>query len=73
MRGPERPAATKDGRHLAMALALGADGVWVGTRFVASVEGGAPQGHKDATCPACEGFRADRFWKVMSRHMNMKL
>ena len=28
-----------DGRGLAMALALGADAVWVGTRFVASVEG----------------------------------
>lgn len=35
-----------DGRHLAMSLALGADAVWVGTRFVASVEGGAPKGHK---------------------------
>eukprot|EP00434_Breviolum_minutum_P029955 symbB.v1.2.026488.t1/scaffold2651.1/size74022/1 len=36
-----------DGRHLAMSLALGADAVWVGTRFVASLEGGAPKGHKD--------------------------
>eukprot|EP00931_Biecheleriopsis_adriatica_P056009 TRINITY_DN331_c0_g1_i1.p1 TRINITY_DN331_c0_g1~~TRINITY_DN331_c0_g1_i1.p1 ORF type:complete len:368 (-),score=84.74 TRINITY_DN331_c0_g1_i1:289-1392(-) len=36
-----------DGRGLAMSLALGADGVWVGTRFVASVEGGAPKAHKD--------------------------
>lgn len=36
-----------DGRHLAMSLALGADAVWVGTRFVASVEGGAPKGHKE--------------------------
>eukprot|EP00440_Ansanella_granifera_P014207 gb/GFBE01015442.1/.p1 GENE.gb/GFBE01015442.1/~~gb/GFBE01015442.1/.p1 ORF type:complete len:368 (+),score=88.79 gb/GFBE01015442.1/:1-1104(+) len=36
-----------DGRGLAMSLALGADAVWVGTRFVASVEGGAPQAHKD--------------------------
>ena len=36
-----------DGRHLAMSLALGADAVWVGTRFVASTEGGAPQGHKE--------------------------
>lgn len=35
-----------DGRHLAMSMALGADAVWVGTRFVASVEGGAPKGHK---------------------------
>lgn len=41
-----------DGRGLAMALALGADAVWVGTRFVASVEGGAPQKHKDAVCEA---------------------
>lgn len=52
-----------DGRSLAMALALGADGVWVGTRFVASVEGGANQGHKDAVVKAsvhdthrCEAF-----------------
>ncbi|CAK9032994.1 unnamed protein product [Durusdinium trenchii] len=36
-----------DGRHLAMSMALGADAVWVGTRFVASVEGGAPKGHKE--------------------------
>jgi len=36
-----------DGRHLAMSLALGADAVWVGTRFVASLEGGAPKGHKE--------------------------
>jgi dihydroorotate dehydrogenase len=28
-----------DGRGLAMALALGAQAAWVGTRFVASVEG----------------------------------
>jgi len=37
-----------DGRGLAMALCMGADAVWVGTRFVASVEAGAPQRHKDA-------------------------
>eukprot|EP00656_Telonema_subtile_P001075 TRINITY_DN10513_c0_g1_i2.p1 TRINITY_DN10513_c0_g1~~TRINITY_DN10513_c0_g1_i2.p1 ORF type:complete len:382 (+),score=109.89 TRINITY_DN10513_c0_g1_i2:143-1288(+) len=36
-----------DGRGLAMSLALGADAVWVGTRFVASVEGGAPDRHKE--------------------------
>lgn len=37
-----------DGRGLAMALALGAQAVWVGTRFVASEEGDAPQAHKDS-------------------------
>merc|ERR1740130_2577344 len=42
-----------DGRGLAMCLALGADAVWVGTRFVASVEGGATDGHKKAICEAC--------------------
>merc|ERR1712227_171689 len=52
-----------DGRGLAMALSLGADAVWVGTRFVASVEGGAPEGHKKAVVKAsahdthrCEAF-----------------
>lgn len=52
-----------DARSLAMALALGADGVWVGTRFVASVEGGAPKNHKAAVVKAgvhdthrCEAF-----------------
>jgi len=37
-----------DGRGLAMSLALGAQAVWVGTRFVCSVEGGAPLKHKEA-------------------------
>merc|ERR1740121_178815 len=32
-----------DGRGLAMSLALGADAIWVGTRFVASVESGSPK------------------------------
>merc|ERR1719190_328079 len=35
-----------DGRGLAMSLAFGADAVWVGTRFVACVESGAPKQHK---------------------------
>mmetsp|Transcript_14894 Transcript_14894/g.24245 ORF Transcript_14894/g.24245 Transcript_14894/m.24245 type:complete len:359 (+) Transcript_14894:72-1148(+) len=35
-----------DGRGLAMSLALGAEAVWVGTRFVASEEAGAPPRHK---------------------------
>ena len=37
-----------DGRGLAMALCMGASGVWVGTRFVASTEASAPPVHKDA-------------------------
>lgn len=37
-----------DGRGLASALVYGASGVWVGTRFVASVEAGAPKAHKQA-------------------------
>ncbi|CAK0847314.1 unnamed protein product [Prorocentrum cordatum] len=52
-----------DGRGLAMALSLGADAVWVGTRFVASAEGGAPRAHKEAVVAAgvhdthrCEAF-----------------
>ncbi|TFK25078.1 2-nitropropane dioxygenase [Coprinopsis marcescibilis] len=36
-----------DGRGLAASLAYGASGVWVGTRFVASVEAGAPKKHKE--------------------------
>lgn len=35
-----------DGRGLAMSLCLGAEAVWVGTRFVAAEEAGAPKRHK---------------------------
>lgn len=35
-----------DGRGLAAALMLGADGAWVGTRFVATVESAAHDGYK---------------------------
>src|SRR6266513_4370675 len=37
-----------DGRGLAAALALGADGVWVGTRFIATPEAHAGPAYKDA-------------------------
>ncbi|MCU1395866.1 MAG: 2-nitropropane dioxygenase-like enzyme [Ilumatobacteraceae bacterium] len=37
-----------DGRGLAAALALGADGVWIGTRFIATPEAQAVNGYKDA-------------------------
>ncbi|KZP01510.1 2-nitropropane dioxygenase [Calocera viscosa TUFC12733] len=41
-----------DGRGLAAALMFGASAVWVGTRFVASVEAGAPKMHKEAVTTA---------------------
>lgn len=37
-----------DGRGLAAALSLGADGIWVGTRFIATPEARAVRGYKDA-------------------------
>ena len=37
-----------DGRGLAAALMLGADGVWVGTRFIATPEARGVPGYKDA-------------------------
>jgi len=43
-----------DGRGLAAALALGADGVWVGTRFIATPEARAVAGYKDALVAARE-------------------
>jgi enoyl-[acyl-carrier protein] reductase II len=36
-----------DGRGLAASLALGADGVWVGTRFIATPEARAVDGYKE--------------------------
>lgn len=41
-----------DGRGLAAAMSYGAAGVWVGTRFVASAEAGAPKMHKDLVLSA---------------------
>lgn len=41
-----------DGRGLAAALVYGASGVWVGTRFVASEEAGAPKKHKEMVLSA---------------------
>lgn len=37
-----------DGRGLAAALALGADGVWIGTRFIATPEAQAVNGYKES-------------------------
>lgn len=36
-----------DGRSVAAALMLGASGVWIGTRFIVSVESKAPKGFKE--------------------------
>lgn len=44
--------AVFDGRGLAANLAWGAQGVWVGTRFVASEEAGAPKKHKEMVVSA---------------------
>src|SRR5919108_5799069 len=41
-----------DGRGLAAALVLGADGVNIGTRFLASAEAGVPGGYQDAILAA---------------------
>jgi len=43
-----------DGRGLAAALSLGADGVWVGTRFIATPEARATPGYKDALLRTAE-------------------
>ncbi len=43
-----------DGRGLAAALAFGADGVWVGTRFIATPEARAVQGYKEALLATSE-------------------
>lgn len=43
-----------DGRHLAAALTLGADGVWVGTRFIATPEARGVNGYKEAILATAE-------------------
>ena len=43
-----------DGRGLAAALALGADGVWVGTRFIATPEARGLPGYKDKLIATAE-------------------
>ena len=44
--------AVYDGRGLAANLMWGAEAVWVGTRFVASEEAGAPKIHKELVLSA---------------------
>jgi NAD(P)H-dependent flavin oxidoreductase YrpB (nitropropane dioxygenase family) len=45
------------GRHVAAALALGAQGVWVGTAFLVAEENNIPDAHKDQIL----GARSDEF------------
>src|SRR5204863_297460 len=42
------------GRGLAASLALGADGVWIGTRFIATPEARSTPGYKDALIRTAE-------------------
>jgi enoyl-[acyl-carrier protein] reductase II len=52
-----------DGRGLAAARALGADGVWLGTRFIATPEARAVPGYKDALLRTAEdGTVISRGW-----------
>lgn len=41
-----------DGQGVAAALSLGAEAVWVGTRFICATESAAPSRHKDAVVKA---------------------
>ena len=43
-----------DGRGLAASLSLGADGVWIGTRFIATPEAQAVNGYKEALLSIAE-------------------
>jgi enoyl-[acyl-carrier protein] reductase II len=43
-----------DGRGLAASLALGADGVWIGTRFIATHEARAVRGYKETLLATAE-------------------
>ena len=43
-----------DGRGLAASLALGADGVWIGTRFIATPEARAVNGYKESLIALAE-------------------
>lgn len=54
-----------DGRGLAAALTLGADGGWLGTRFVATAESGAHEDYRDRLVAADE--TATRYTKLFSR------
>ena len=45
------PGGIVDGRGLAASLALGADGIWVGTRFIATPEANSVPGLQGSAAP----------------------
>jgi nitronate monooxygenase len=56
------------GRHVAAAMALGAQGVWVGTAFLASEETNIEQSHQQAIIAGrSEQFTASKFWDGMNQ------
>ncbi|KAK1760647.1 2-nitropropane dioxygenase [Echria macrotheca] len=60
-----------DGRGLASSLMQGAVGVWVGTRFVASVEAGCSEEHKQAVV-SCGFDETERTLVLSGRPLRMK-
>jgi enoyl-[acyl-carrier protein] reductase II len=60
-----------DGRGLAAALALGAQGVWMGTRFIASAEAHAAPMYKDAVL-ACADTDTVRTRSYSGKPMRVK-
>ncbi|ROW09206.1 hypothetical protein VPNG_05767 [Cytospora leucostoma] len=77
MLGGDRPALVvaaggiHDGRGLAAALAAGAVGVWVGTRFVASEEAGCSARHREEVV-ACGFGGTERTLVVSGRPLRVK-
>ncbi|KAI0835305.1 2-nitropropane dioxygenase-like protein [Hypoxylon sp. FL0890] len=61
-----------DGRSLAASLMYGASGVWVGTRFVASVEANSSEEHK-ASVLSCGFEDTERTLVLSGRPLRMKM
>lgn len=78
MLGGQQPALVvaaggiADGRGLASSLMQGAAGVWVGTRFVASVEAGCSEQHKAAVV-SCDFDETARTLVVSGRPLRLKV
>lgn len=61
-----------NGRGLAASLMQGAAGVWVGTRFVASVEGGTSDQHKEAVV-TCDYDQTEKTLVISGRPLRLKV